>query len=154
MTHLATLVKFLNNAFPNDLPAALSVCVFSWCPSPISLMWWWCPICMGTLWATCAQAWWVGLASCLGLIMATPMLFLKRWVFGGFTVSWTPSPLFPDEWKISKLCLSGIFLLKVWSLPYCVFQATRNTGKSIAGKNIANPTAMLLASCMMLDHLK
>ncbi|KAG8595129.1 hypothetical protein GDO81_001427, partial [Engystomops pustulosus] len=33
-------------------------------------------------------------------------------------------------------------------------QATRNTGKSIANKNIANPTAMLLASCMMLDHLK
>ncbi|KAK5894604.1 hypothetical protein CesoFtcFv8_011279 [Champsocephalus esox] len=32
--------------------------------------------------------------------------------------------------------------------------ATRNTGKSIAGKNIANPTAMLLAGCMMLDHLK
>ncbi|XP_066473993.1 isocitrate dehydrogenase [NAD] subunit gamma, mitochondrial isoform X1 [Tiliqua scincoides] len=38
---------------------------------------------------------------------------------------------------------------------YAVFEtATRNTGKSIAGKNIANPTAMLLASCMMLDHLK
>uniref|UniRef100_G3P1P4 Isocitrate dehydrogenase [NAD] subunit, mitochondrial n=1 Tax=Gasterosteus aculeatus aculeatus TaxID=481459 RepID=G3P1P4_GASAC len=37
---------------------------------------------------------------------------------------------------------------------YAVFEtATRNTGKSIAGKNIANPTAMLLASCMMLDHL-
>lgn len=35
-----------------------------------------------------------------------------------------------------------------------VFQATRNTGKSIAEKNIANPTAMLLASCLMLDHLK
>ncbi|XP_036844666.1 isocitrate dehydrogenase [NAD] subunit gamma 1, mitochondrial isoform X2 [Oncorhynchus mykiss] len=33
-------------------------------------------------------------------------------------------------------------------------QATRNTGKSIADRNIANPTAMLLASCMMLDHLK
>ncbi|XP_010856278.1 PREDICTED: isocitrate dehydrogenase [NAD] subunit gamma, mitochondrial-like [Bison bison bison] len=32
--------------------------------------------------------------------------------------------------------------------------ATRNTGKSIANKNIANPTATLLASCMMLDHLK
>ncbi|XP_015261056.1 PREDICTED: isocitrate dehydrogenase [NAD] subunit gamma, mitochondrial [Gekko japonicus] len=29
-----------------------------------------------------------------------------------------------------------------------------NTGKSIATKNVANPTAMLLASCMMLDHLK
>ncbi|XP_077139732.1 isocitrate dehydrogenase [NAD] subunit gamma, mitochondrial isoform X1 [Ranitomeya variabilis] len=38
---------------------------------------------------------------------------------------------------------------------YAVFEtATRNTGKSIANKNIANPTAMLLASCMMLDHLK
>ncbi|XP_069065524.1 isocitrate dehydrogenase [NAD] subunit gamma, mitochondrial isoform X2 [Pleurodeles waltl] len=38
---------------------------------------------------------------------------------------------------------------------YAVFEtATRNTGKSIAGKNIANPTATLLASCMMLDHLK
>uniref|UniRef100_A0A0K8S013 Isocitrate dehydrogenase [NAD] subunit, mitochondrial n=1 Tax=Crotalus horridus TaxID=35024 RepID=A0A0K8S013_CROHD len=38
---------------------------------------------------------------------------------------------------------------------YAVFEtATRNTGKSIAGKNIANPTAMLLASCMMLDHLR
>ncbi|XP_032475714.1 isocitrate dehydrogenase [NAD] subunit gamma, mitochondrial isoform X4 [Phocoena sinus] len=33
-------------------------------------------------------------------------------------------------------------------------QATRNTGKSIANRNIANPTATLLASCMMLDHLK
>ncbi|KAK3546899.1 hypothetical protein QTP86_003772 [Hemibagrus guttatus] len=33
-------------------------------------------------------------------------------------------------------------------------KATRNTGKSIAGRNIANPTAMLLASCLMLDHLK
>ena len=33
-------------------------------------------------------------------------------------------------------------------------QATRNTGKSIANKNIANPTAALLAACMMLDHLR
>lgn len=38
---------------------------------------------------------------------------------------------------------------------YAVFEtATRNTGKSITNKNVANPTAMLLASCMMLDHLK
>ncbi|XP_072223179.1 isocitrate dehydrogenase [NAD] subunit gamma, mitochondrial isoform X1 [Leuresthes tenuis] len=38
---------------------------------------------------------------------------------------------------------------------YAVFEtATRNTGKSVAGRNVANPTAMLLASCMMLDHLK
>ncbi|KAF3860409.1 hypothetical protein F7725_000664 [Dissostichus mawsoni] len=42
-----------------------------------------------------------------------------------------------------------------YGLNYAVFEtATRNTGKSIAGKNIANPTAMLLAGCMMLDHLK
>ncbi|XP_030624151.1 isocitrate dehydrogenase [NAD] subunit gamma, mitochondrial [Chanos chanos] len=38
---------------------------------------------------------------------------------------------------------------------YAVFEtATRNTGKSIANRNTANPTAMLLASCLMLDHLK
>ncbi|KAF5902065.1 isocitrate dehydrogenase [NAD] subunit gamma, mitochondrial-like, partial [Clarias magur] len=38
---------------------------------------------------------------------------------------------------------------------YAVFEtATRNTGKSIAGRNIANPTAMLLAGCLMLDHLR
>lgn len=37
---------------------------------------------------------------------------------------------------------------------YAVFETgTRNTGKSIANKNIANPTAMLLASCLMLGHL-
>ncbi|XP_033120021.1 isocitrate dehydrogenase [NAD] subunit gamma, mitochondrial-like isoform X2 [Anneissia japonica] len=37
---------------------------------------------------------------------------------------------------------------------YSVFEtATRNTGKTIAGLNMANPTAMLLASCQMLDHL-
>ncbi|XP_061114339.1 isocitrate dehydrogenase [NAD] subunit gamma, mitochondrial isoform X1 [Conger conger] len=38
---------------------------------------------------------------------------------------------------------------------YAVFEtATRNTGKSIADRNIANPTAMILAGCLMLDHLK
>uniref|UniRef100_A0A674HSF7 Isocitrate dehydrogenase (NAD(+)) 3 non-catalytic subunit gamma n=1 Tax=Taeniopygia guttata TaxID=59729 RepID=A0A674HSF7_TAEGU len=38
---------------------------------------------------------------------------------------------------------------------YAVFEtATRNTGKSIANRNIANPTAALLAACMMLDHLR
>ncbi|XP_016334653.1 isocitrate dehydrogenase [NAD] subunit gamma, mitochondrial-like [Sinocyclocheilus anshuiensis] len=38
---------------------------------------------------------------------------------------------------------------------YAVFEtATRNTGKNIANNNIANPTATLLASCLMLDHLK
>uniref|UniRef100_UPI001CD84409 isocitrate dehydrogenase [NAD] subunit gamma, mitochondrial-like n=1 Tax=Solea senegalensis TaxID=28829 RepID=UPI001CD84409 len=38
---------------------------------------------------------------------------------------------------------------------YAVFEmGTRNTGKSIANCNTANPTAMLLASCLLLDHLK
>ncbi|XP_068999691.1 isocitrate dehydrogenase [NAD] subunit gamma 1, mitochondrial-like [Embiotoca jacksoni] len=38
---------------------------------------------------------------------------------------------------------------------YAVFETgTRNTGKSIARRNTANPTAMLLASCLLLDHLK
>ncbi|XP_029969354.1 isocitrate dehydrogenase [NAD] subunit gamma, mitochondrial-like [Salarias fasciatus] len=38
---------------------------------------------------------------------------------------------------------------------YAVFETgTRNTGKSIANRNVANPTAMLLASCQLLDHLR
>ncbi|XP_075898358.1 isocitrate dehydrogenase [NAD] subunit gamma, mitochondrial-like isoform X2 [Nelusetta ayraudi] len=38
---------------------------------------------------------------------------------------------------------------------YAVFETgTRNTGKSIANRNSANPTAMLLASCLLLDHLR
>uniref|UniRef100_A0A023GLS8 Isocitrate dehydrogenase [NAD] subunit, mitochondrial n=2 Tax=Amblyomma triste TaxID=251400 RepID=A0A023GLS8_AMBTT len=37
---------------------------------------------------------------------------------------------------------------------YAVFETgTRNTGKSIAGKNIANPLAMMNASVDLLDHL-
>jgi isocitrate dehydrogenase (NAD+) len=37
---------------------------------------------------------------------------------------------------------------------YAVFEpGTRNTGKSIAGKNIANPIAMLSASVELLDHV-
>ncbi|KAM9659714.1 isocitrate dehydrogenase [NAD] subunit gamma, mitochondrial-like [Trichechus inunguis] len=38
---------------------------------------------------------------------------------------------------------------------YAVFETgTRQTGKYIAKKNVANPTAMLLASCIMLDYLE
>lgn len=37
---------------------------------------------------------------------------------------------------------------------YAVFEpGTRNTGTSIAGKNVANPIAMLNASVDMLNHL-
>ncbi|ELW67374.1 isocitrate dehydrogenase [NAD] subunit gamma, mitochondrial [Tupaia chinensis] len=38
---------------------------------------------------------------------------------------------------------------------YAVFEtASRQSGKSLCNKNIANPTAILLASCIMLDYLK
>lgn len=37
---------------------------------------------------------------------------------------------------------------------FALLQGTRNTGKSIANRNSANPTAMLLASCLLLDHLR
>uniref|UniRef100_A0A8C9Q4J3 Isopropylmalate dehydrogenase-like domain-containing protein n=1 Tax=Spermophilus dauricus TaxID=99837 RepID=A0A8C9Q4J3_SPEDA len=38
---------------------------------------------------------------------------------------------------------------------YAIFEtASRHTAKNLAHKNITNPTAMLLASCIMLDYLK
>ncbi|CAG2217678.1 IDH3 [Mytilus edulis] len=37
---------------------------------------------------------------------------------------------------------------------YAVFElGTRNSGRSLKGKNIANPSGMLLAACDMLDYL-
>lgn len=44
--------------------------------------------------------------------------------------------------------------LKLLVNMFFFLQGTRNTGKSIANRNTANPTAMLLASCLLLDHLK
>lgn len=35
-----------------------------------------------------------------------------------------------------------------------VFEAVHGTAPDIAGKNIANPTALLLSACMMLDHME
>eukprot|EP00069_Balaena_mysticetus_P021855 bmy_13856T0 len=32
--------------------------------------------------------------------------------------------------------------------------ASRQSGKTITNKNVVNPTAMLLASCIILDYLK
>ena len=38
---------------------------------------------------------------------------------------------------------------------YAVFEtASRQSGRNLANKNMANPIAMLLASCIMLDYLK
>lgn len=36
---------------------------------------------------------------------------------------------------------------------YAMFEAVHGTAPDIAGKNIANPTAQILAACMMLDYL-
>lgn len=39
-------------------------------------------------------------------------------------------------------------------MQYAIFEpGTRNTGTAIAGKNIANPVAMLNAAVSMLEHL-
>lgn len=35
-----------------------------------------------------------------------------------------------------------------------MFEAVHGTAPDIAGKNIANPTALLLSACMMLDHME
>ena len=34
-----------------------------------------------------------------------------------------------------------------------IFEAVHGTAPDIAGKNIANPGALVLAACMMLDHI-
>lgn len=49
---------------------------------------------------------------------------------------------------------AGLLSGKNYGSHYAIFEpATRNTGKAIAGKNIANPIAMLSAGCDMLQHL-
>lgn len=49
---------------------------------------------------------------------------------------------------------AGLLAGKNYGNHYTIFEpATRNTGASIAGKNIANPIAMLNAACDMLRHL-
>ena len=49
---------------------------------------------------------------------------------------------------------AGLLAGKNYGDHYTIFEpATRNTGASIAGKNIANPVAMLNASVDMLRHL-
>ncbi|XP_063992092.1 isocitrate dehydrogenase [NAD] subunit gamma, mitochondrial [Diachasmimorpha longicaudata] len=49
---------------------------------------------------------------------------------------------------------AGLLAGKNYGDHYTIFEpATRNTGAAIAGKNIANPIAMLNAACDMLRHL-
>lgn len=59
---------------------------------------------------------------------------------------------------VSDLCSGLIGGLGV--LPSCnrndeiaLFEAVHGSAPDIAGKNLANPTALLLSACMMLDHL-
>lgn len=56
---------------------------------------------------------------------------------------------------VSKISFVNIICITpapaFFSLSY--IQATRNTGKTIAGQNLANPTATLLAGALLLDHL-
>lgn len=37
---------------------------------------------------------------------------------------------------------------------HAIFEATHGTAPDIAGKNIANPSSLLLSACMMLDHMQ
>jgi isocitrate/isopropylmalate dehydrogenase len=38
-------------------------------------------------------------------------------------------------------------------MPQSIFEAVHGTAPDIAGKGIANPSALVLAACMMLDHI-
>ncbi|MEG0823460.1 MAG: isocitrate/isopropylmalate dehydrogenase family protein [Erysipelotrichaceae bacterium] len=59
---------------------------------------------------------------------------------------------------VSDLCsglIGGLGLLPSSNLgtDYAMFEAVHGSAPDIAGKNIANPTALLLSACMMLDFL-
>ncbi len=59
---------------------------------------------------------------------------------------------------LSDLCaglVGGLGLAPAANLgeKIAVFEAVHGTAPDIAGKNIANPTALLLAACLMLEHL-
>lgn len=51
--------------------------------------------------------------------------------------------------------IGGLGLLPSSNLgkDYALFEAVHGSAPDIAGKNIANPTALLWSACMMLDHL-
>lgn len=52
--------------------------------------------------------------------------------------------------------IGGLGLLPSSNLgtDYAMFEAVHGSAPDIAGKNIANPTALLWSACMMLEHLK
>lgn len=59
---------------------------------------------------------------------------------------------------VSDLCsglIGGLGLLPSSNIgkDYAMFEAVHGSAPDIAGKNIANPTALLLSACMMLEYL-
>ena len=81
----------------------------------------------------------------VGVRLTPPVfpLFLWPWILPCIHVTWFKE---------------NIVLLSLWVSPklqnvFLHSKATRNTGKTIAGKNVANPSAMLLAGCLLLRHL-
>lgn len=50
---------------------------------------------------------------------------------------------------MATICIHALTNMDVISL-----KGARHTYASVAGRNVANPTAMLLAAVDMLDHLK
>lgn len=52
--------------------------------------------------------------------------------------------------------IGGLGLLPSSNLgkDYALFEAVHGSAPDIAGKNVANPTALLWSACMMLDHLQ
>lgn len=60
---------------------------------------------------------------------------------------------------VSDLCsglVGGLGLTPSGNIGHhcAVFEAVHGTAPDIAGKDLANPTALLLSSCMMLNHMK
>ncbi|MEG0169327.1 isocitrate/isopropylmalate dehydrogenase family protein [Anaerorhabdus sp.] len=47
----------------------------------------------------------------------------------------------------------GLLPSAQWNDEYAIFEAVHGSAPDIAGKNMANPTALLLSACMMLDYL-
>lgn len=59
---------------------------------------------------------------------------------------------------VSDLCaglIGGLGLTPSGNIGYdcAVYEAVHGTAPDIAGQNLANPTALLLSSTMMLDHM-
>ena len=57
--------------------------------------------------------------------------------------------------ELTSGLIGGLGLLPSINLgyDYALFEAVHGSAPDIAGKDLANPTALLLSACLMLDHL-